>query len=100
MSDPTPQLEDETFDLAYVVERTGAPSEDWLMRRIRTRALPACKAGRHWRMTRSDMAEVVAYMKRLAEQAVADADEKPAPPSAPRPTGLTDRARRSLARTA
>ena len=113
MTDPTPDLEDETFALAYVVTRTGAPSEDWLMRRIRSGVIPACKSGRHWRMTRSDMAAVVAHMKFLAAQAVGNAgpdaaepDGQPvptveeAPALAPRRTGLTDRARRSLARTA
>lgn len=97
MSDLTPPLEIKTFDLAHVVEETGAPSEDWLMRRIRARVLPARKAGRHWRMTESDMAAVVKYMEHPAKtDTVSRIDEKPAA----RRTGLTDRARRNLARTA
>lgn len=110
MDDLTPPAEFETFELARAVELTGAPSEDWLMRKIRVGIFPARKAGRHWRMTRSDMAEVVAYMKRAADQAVAAStagrpvapalDERHAAVAAPRRTGLTARARRNLARTA
>ncbi len=118
MMDPTPDstsetLEDETFALDYVVTRTGAPSEDWLMRRIRSGDIPACKSGRHWRMTRSDMAAVVAHMKFLAAKAIGNAgpaepdlpsvatvDQPPAAARVPRRTGLTDRARRNLARSA
>ncbi len=97
MSDLTPPLEFKTFDLAYVVEETGAPSEDWLMRKIRKRVFTARKSGRHWRMTHSDMAAVVEYMKQPAKtDTVSRIDEQPAA----RRTGLTDRARRNLARTA
>ena len=95
MTDITAPTEIVTFDLEHVVKTTGAPSEDWLRRKIRKGDLTARRAGRHWRMTESDMAAVVEYMKRPARLAPA-ADT----PAAPRRTGLTARASRNLARSA
>lgn len=92
-------LEFKTFDLASAAEMTGAPSADWLMRKIRAGAFTGRKAGRNWRMTESDMAEAVEYMKRAAKP-TAVAAEQTAPSATPPRTGLTQRARRNLARTA
>ncbi|MFI6368895.1 hypothetical protein ACIBG0_39990 [Nocardia sp. NPDC050630] len=84
----------ETFSLEQVCELTGAPSRDWLSRRIATGELTAVLAGREWRMTRSDMCRLVDQMRAAAEQqlaarAVARTDETPAAPA--NPAGLSKR---------
>ncbi|WP_063017146.1 hypothetical protein [Nocardia niwae] len=78
-----PATEFETFALEQVCELTGAPSTDWLYRRIASGDLTAVLAGRSWRMTRSDMCRVVDLMRaagehQLAERAAARATETPA----------------------
>jgi len=72
----------ETFSLDEVRQLTGAPSQDWLSRRISSGELSAVLAGRSWRMTRSDMCRVVNYMRaaakrHLAERAAASPDAGP-----------------------
>lgn len=59
-------IEFETFSLEQACEITGAPSEDWLKRRITTGETPAVLAGKHWRMTRADMAVLVEQMREAA----------------------------------
>ncbi|NEW27283.1 helix-turn-helix domain-containing protein [Nocardia cyriacigeorgica] len=61
----------ETFSLAQVCEMTGAPSPDWLYRRIVSGELTAVLSGREWRMTRSDMCHLVDRMRVAAEQQLA-----------------------------
>ncbi|MFE3060649.1 hypothetical protein [Nocardia sp. NPDC059239] len=60
-----------TFPLEYVIEVTGAPSEDWLYRRIIRGEVTAVRAGKKWRMTRSDMCSVVAYMRTVGAEEIA-----------------------------
>ncbi|MGY4098083.1 helix-turn-helix domain-containing protein [Nocardia sp. R16R-3T] len=89
-----PATEFETFTLEQVCELTGAPSPDWLYRRIASGELTAVLAGRSWRMTRSDMCRVVDRMRAAAEQqlaarAVARPDETPTAPA--NPAGLSKR---------
>ncbi|MGI5222216.1 helix-turn-helix domain-containing protein [Nocardia sp. CA-290969] len=95
----------ETFSLEQVCEMTGAPSPDWLYRRITAGDLSAVLAGRKWRMTRSDMCRVVDHMRAAAERQLAgrgtaSADEPPSkPPAAPgNPAGLSKRSAARLAR--
>ncbi|MGW0249849.1 DNA-binding protein [Nocardia goodfellowii] len=56
-----------THSLEYAVERIGAPSVDWLARRLSAREFPARRVGRSWRMTDSDIAETI---RRLAQPAI------------------------------
>lgn len=98
MSAADVDMEFETVDLDQAARITGAPSADWLRRKLNERKIPGRRAGRRWRMTRSDMAAAVEYMKRPAK--VAPADDDHAPADAPKPTGLTARASRNLARSA
>lgn len=51
-----------TFPLAYVVETTNVPSEDWLRRRLNRREIRGRLAGRTWSMTTSDIAALIDYM--------------------------------------
>lgn len=60
-------LEFETFSLEQACEMTGAPSEDWLKRRLTSGETPAVLAGKQWRMTRSDMAVLVEQMREAAQ---------------------------------
>ncbi|WP_282775835.1 hypothetical protein [Nocardia sp. CC201C] len=88
--------ETKTYDLTHVIEVTGAPSQDWVKRRINAGLIPARRAGRKWRMTESDIAALVEYMKRPARTGAAAAT---APvPTFEGPVGLTPRARRNLHR--
>lgn len=57
----------ETFSLETVCEMTGAPSVDWLRRRITKGETPAVLAGKAWRMTRADMAVLVGQMREAAQ---------------------------------
>lgn len=77
-----------TYSLAEAADRIGAPSVDWLARRLRKRALPGRLVGRTWRMTDSDIAEAI---QRLAMPAIG---------VKPDATGLTPTSRRRLARHA
>lgn len=63
----TTATEFETFSLEQVCELTGAPSVDWLKRRITSGATPAVLAGKNWRMTRADMAALVEQMREAAQ---------------------------------
>ncbi|MFI1915821.1 hypothetical protein [Nocardia sp. NPDC020380] len=66
----------ETFSLDEVCEYTGAPSAAWLCRRIVAGEVTAVRAGKQWRMTRSDMCNVVAYMRGAAvDEMVRDAGD-------------------------
>ncbi|WP_433592286.1 hypothetical protein [Nocardia sp. CA-145437] len=101
MSAPTvPEIKTYTLDL--VCEITGAPSRDWLTRRIVRREIPAVRAGKVWRMTRSDMVAVVEYMRREAEDYIADKAGPAAPesPTTPEPNhaGLSARSAARLMR--
>ncbi|MFD3748377.1 hypothetical protein [Nocardia sp. NPDC058633] len=62
----------QTFALDAVVELTGAPSVDWLDRRIKSGELTAVLSGREWRMTHSDMCRLVDNMRAAAEQKLAE----------------------------
>ncbi|MBF6328762.1 hypothetical protein [Nocardia transvalensis] len=87
MSEAMTPDEVETFPLAFVVEKTGVPSEDWLRRRLNARQIPGRRAGREWRMTLSDMAALVEYMA-----------TGPSRPVTTDSTGLTPASRRRLER--
>ncbi|MGW5377487.1 hypothetical protein ACWESM_18775 [Nocardia sp. NPDC003999] len=88
---PTPEFE--TFDLDAVCEFTGAPSADWLYRRITSGELTAVLAGRRWRMTHSDMSRVVAYMRAAAAAELAKRPAATPTTAAPSPAtaGLSAR---------
>ncbi|MFJ4656018.1 hypothetical protein ACIP5Y_32515 [Nocardia sp. NPDC088792] len=75
----------ETFSLDQVCEYTGAPSTAWLCRRIVAGEVTAVRAGKQWRMTRSDMCNVVAYMRGagVEEMAARDAVRETVPRPAP-----------------
>ncbi|WP_306357417.1 MULTISPECIES: hypothetical protein [unclassified Nocardia] len=52
--------EDRTYSLAEAAERIGAPSEDWLLRKLRARKLPGRRITRGvWRMTECDITESI-----------------------------------------
>ncbi|WP_378735345.1 hypothetical protein [Nocardia brasiliensis] len=94
-----PDLEFETFSLGQVCEMTGAPSVDWLSRRITSGETPAVLAGQHWRMTRADMAVLVEQMREAGQRKLADlAARRPAAASSthtettPADAGLSPRA--------
>lgn len=94
--------ETQTFPLDYVVEHTGAPSEDWLRRKINQGLLPARKAGRHWRMTESDMAAVVDLMAvpaRIDSSSIAGTAAETRPDGT-NVAGLTPRARKRIRQSA
>jgi hypothetical protein len=67
----------ETFPLDKVCELTGAPSADWLTRRITSGEVPAVLAGRDWRMTRTDMCALVDYMRAAAQRRIAGCESSP-----------------------
>lgn len=92
-----------TFSLDYVCNMTGAPSPDWLTRRIKAGEVSAVLAGREWRMTRTDMCRLVDYMRSVAEQEVAGAaaahtDETTDSPESHNSAGLSKRSAARLAR--
>ena len=99
----------ETFALDKVCEITGAPSIDWLQRRLTSGELTAVKAGRQWRMTRADMARVVDHMRAVAERQTARSSaaavaNSPAARTRPateptNPAGLSKRSAARMART-
>jgi hypothetical protein len=86
-----------THSLAYVIEQTGVPSEDWLRRKLNAGQIPGRKAGRIWRMTDSDIAALVDYLARPARTANGGSSSIADAPSA-MSSGLTPRARRNLQR--
>ncbi|WP_054812076.1 hypothetical protein [Nocardia arizonensis] len=95
----TTTTEYETFALDAVCEMTGAPSVDWLSRRITSGETPAVLAGQHWRMTRADMAVLVEQMREAGQRKLADlAARRPAAASSartettPADAGLSPRA--------
>ncbi|WP_406234980.1 hypothetical protein [Nocardia sp. NBC_01009] len=63
------EAETETFDLAYAAQKSGAPSADWIRRKLNANAFRGRRAGREWRMTESDIAGLVAWMARGPEVA-------------------------------
>jgi len=79
----------ETFALDEVCALTGAPSPDWLYRRIASGELTAVLAGRSWRMTRSDMVKVVDLMRAAAERELAERAERAERPTDRPATGHT-----------
>lgn len=92
------ELEFETFSLEQSCEMTGAPSVDWLRRRITSGETPAVLAGQHWRMTRADMAVLVEQMREAGQRKLAElAARRPAAASstrtdtAPADAGLSPR---------
>lgn len=94
-------LEYQTHALEQVCEFTGAPSEDWLYRRIASGEFTAVLSGRAWRMTRSDMARVVDYMRdaglrELAERAARKGAAQLEPEA--KPTNRTGLSKRGAAR--
>ncbi|WP_378735463.1 hypothetical protein [Nocardia brasiliensis] len=92
----------ETFPLEQVCELTGAPSVDWLSRRITSGETPAVLAGQRWRMTRADMAVLVEQMREAGQRKLAKlADRRPADESsaaAEAPTAEAGLSRRTAAR--
>lgn len=93
----TTAAEFETFSLDAACDMTGAPSVDWLRRRITSGETPAVLAGQHWRMTRADMAVLVDQMREAGQRKLADlAARRPAATTSARtePTdaGLSPRA--------
>lgn len=98
-------IEYETFALDDVCKLTGAPSPDWLTRRLKVGDLPGVLAGQQWRLTRADMVAVVDYMRAIAAQRVAKntgrtavtAETAPAPTN---PAGLSARSAARMRRTA
>ncbi|MBF6298279.1 hypothetical protein IU459_12075 [Nocardia amamiensis] len=86
-----------THPLAYVVEQTGVPSEDWLRRKLNAGEIPGRRAGRIWRMTDSDIAALVDYLARPARISSADIRLIAETPAASA-SGLTQRAKRNLQR--
>lgn len=93
--------ETRTHSLAYVIEQTGVPSSDWLRRKLNAGEISGIKAGREWRMTDSDIAALIDYMRRPARQiAAAPASASDAGVQTGRNvSGLTARSRRKLQRT-
>ena len=69
-----------THSLPEVVKMMPAPSERWLLERVRDGRFPARKIGRNWRMTDQDIADALDICKN--DPHIADA-----------PTGLTPRSR-------
>lgn len=63
-------------------------TEDWLVKRLRSRTLPGHKSGRRWTMSAGDI------------EAAIDAMAVPAITPAPDPSGLSPRSRRYLERRA
>lgn len=62
----------ETFSLEQAVDFTGAPSIDWLSRRITSGETPAVLSGNSWRMTRADMAVLVDQMRAAGAARIAE----------------------------
>ncbi|MEU6582786.1 DNA-binding protein [Nocardia sp. NPDC046763] len=82
----TTEPEMRTHSIEYAAEQIGAPSVDWLLRRLRRRELPGRQVGRNWRMTDGDIARSIELLARPAIVAVPD------------PAGLTPGSRRRLTR--
>jgi hypothetical protein len=51
----------ETLSTAESAELIGAPSERWLIERLRSGAFRGRKIGRHWRMTEQDIADALDF---------------------------------------
>ena len=49
----------ETYSTAESAELIGAPSERWLIERLRAGYFRGRKIGRHWRMTEQDIADAL-----------------------------------------
>ncbi|MBF6135847.1 hypothetical protein IU501_22920 [Nocardia otitidiscaviarum] len=91
----------ETFSLEQICEITGAPSPDWLSRRITSGEFTAVLAGRSWRMTRTDMARVVDYMRAAALVRLATTtNHKPAAATTANAAGLSKRGAARMKRRA
>ena len=69
-----------THSLAQVVKMMPAPSERWLLEKIRKGQFPARKIGRHWRMSNQDVLDALDTLKNDPDVANA-------------PRGLTPRSR-------
>lgn len=82
----TTEPEMRTHTIEYAAELIGAPSADWLYRKLRRRELPGRLVGRNWRMTDSDIASSIELLAR------------PAIVAAPDPAGLTPASRQRLTR--
>ena len=48
-----------TYSVAEATSQMGAPSERWLIERLRSGAFPGRKVGRYWRMTDQDIADAL-----------------------------------------
>lgn len=102
----TTTTEFETFSLEAVCEMTGAPSPDWLARRITSGQTPAVLAGKAWRMTRGDMAVLVEQMREAAQAHLAKlaagvdgrAKRRTAPAEPTADAGLSPRTARRMKR--
>lgn len=66
---------DRILPLSEAVTRISAPSEDWLIRKLRARKLPGRKIARgHWGMTEGDIAESIRLLASPASVQPADPD--------------------------
>lgn len=90
--------ETQTHALEFVVEQTGAPSVDWVVRKLRLGLIPGRKAGRQWRMTDSDIAALVEYMAQPARPRAIDSSSIAETGSAK--AGLTSRAGKRIRQSA
>ncbi|WP_280442254.1 hypothetical protein [Nocardia brasiliensis] len=93
---PSPEIE--TFTLDYVVELTGAPSERWIRMRLNSGQFRGRRAGRQWRMTKSDIAYLLESIANTTEPPTQPAPAPTQPAPAANPTGLTRASRRRLKR--
>ncbi|MGQ9350712.1 DNA-binding protein [Mycolicibacterium gilvum] len=48
-----------TYSSADAADRMGAPSERWLIQKLRAGAFPGRKVGRNWRMTEQDITDAL-----------------------------------------
>jgi hypothetical protein len=48
-----------TYSTAEAAELIGAPSERWLIERLRSGTFRGRKIGRHWRLTEQDIADAL-----------------------------------------
>ncbi|MCU1640880.1 MAG: hypothetical protein JWN03_1155 [Nocardia sp.] len=102
-----PTAEYETFSLEEACALTGAPSPDWMSRLLNAGELTGILSGTSWRMTHSDMAQVVAHMRGVAERHVAERAARraiqhpePAQNMPPNAAGLSARSASRLRRRA
>ncbi|KUI20482.1 hypothetical protein AU192_16385 [Mycobacterium lehmannii] len=70
-----------TYSSADAADKMGAPSERWLIEKLRSGVFPGRKVGRHWRMTEEDIADALTACSNEVRRIPAEA--------MPSPSGLT-----------